>query len=134
MDFQWDMTKENWENYMRDHSLKDGKSNFSEDADMYGCCRVGKIKFDFQHTLDSFDWYPFVNMFVFDIDEGYGDVDGRPYACIDHNINVPIKARTFKEFKKKFETNVLFNLRADMRKYARGYRTESLENWMGKGE
>ena len=103
MQFEWDMTKGGWERYVLDHTLKNPNG-----AGFYGCCRVGKFKVDFQHTLDTSAWYPYVNVFLIDKDTGYGTTaTGRPYALLDTDISISLRPITFEGFKqnceKKFE-------------------------------
>lgn len=127
MTFAWDMTEENWKNYVSDHRSHN-LNNLSKNADVYGCCRVGKLKTDFQHTLDPGDWYPYVNLFCLDVDDGYGDVDGRPYALFEHNIEVPIDAKSFDEFKAVFEIRFLAEIMNGFME-AGFSQTESTEAW-----
>jgi len=101
MKFEWDMTEKDWEQYVKEH-----KSHDERGEGFYGCCRVGKLKADFQHTLDTSAWYPYANVFLIDKDTGYGETGtGRPYDLLDSDVCIPIKSKTFEAFKQNFEKN-----------------------------
>ncbi len=98
----WDMTEKDYQNYKNDH-----KTRNENGEGMYGCCRIGKLKVDFQHTLDKDSWYPYGLVFCLDRNDGYGDVDGRPYALLDGGPDINFRPKTFESFKKMIESSLL---------------------------
>ena len=120
LDFQWDMTEEDWKEYLRDHKTH------HEGEGIYGNCRFGKMIADFQHTYDESDWYPYANLFLLDKDTGYGETNsGRPYDYIGFYY-VPIRSKTFGSFKRNFEKYIA----KEISKYAEAYEsTASKEAW-----
>jgi len=123
--FEWDMTKGEWEDYVKDNESYSSK-NLSKSADVYGELRFGKLCIDFQHTLDETDWYPFINVFRIDEDGGYGYINGRPYNLVA-TIGVTsalIDSTSFEDFKKAVE-DYIWKLYPDERDNT----TEARESW-----
>lgn len=104
MEFIWNMGKENWENLVSDNRRKNGVK-LSKDAGFYGNCYIGHLCADIQHTLDEYAWYIYVNVFGLGINDGYGEtLEGKiPYSLLDLDFKVPVRCKTFENFKKSFE-------------------------------
>ena len=104
MEFRWNMTEEDWKRLINHNALRKDSNVTFPTNDVYGNCYIGALCADIQHTLDIDDWYPFVNLFVLGIDDGYGELeDGTPYSLWNGSPRVPIRSKTFESFKKNFE-------------------------------
>lgn len=107
MNFKWEMTEENWRNYMHDNNLlEDETGEPSKDwkEGIYGQCFVGNLCAEFVHSLR----YAFVNVYAYGVDDEYSETaSGVPYALIDDKCYpvVPMQCVSFDDFKKAFEAS-----------------------------
>ena len=108
MEFIWNMSEKNWKNLIADNKKKGQKKpRFSKDANTYGQCKIGNLSAEFVHSLDE-DWLVYTNLFILGVDSGYGYTEsGVPYSLANDSPAVPIRAKSFKAFKKRFETAFL---------------------------
>ena len=103
MKFKWDMTESEWKRMIDEHvNHKDNSNN------VYGNLYVGKLCIDFCHTKDESAWYLYVSVFEIGKDTGYGyTVEGNvPYDLLDNEIQIPVKCKTFDNFKREIEKRV----------------------------
>lgn len=100
MNFNWEMTKKDWEAYKNTVHTRD----INKVDDWYGRVTVGAICCDFQHTMDTSAWYAFSNIFYKDENASYGETEnGIHYNLHNDSPAIPMKCRSFESFKKKYE-------------------------------
>lgn len=106
MNFEWDMTKREWKRYKTDCGSKRRIIN-----DYYGKVLVGNLSIEFQLTDEN---KPFTNWFCLYRDTGYGYTEnGTPYDLLDDYFTVPIKCKSFDNFKKLCEKKICKLLNAN---------------------
>ena len=99
MKFEWDMTEKEWNRYKKDCHLKEWISD-----DYYGKVLVGNLSIEFQITDEN---KPFTNWFCLYKDSGYGYTEsGIPYDLLDDYFLVPIKCKSFDNFKEICEKRI----------------------------
>lgn len=117
MNFKWEMTEENWRNYMHDNNLlEDETGEPSKDwkEGIYGQCFIGNLCAEFVHSLDNSDWYAYTNVYALGIDDEYAATkSGVPYALLDDGPVVPMGCHSFDEFQQHFESNFIEYIEAN---------------------
>ena len=99
MEFEWDMTENEWKRYHNDCISTEYVSD-----DYYGKVLVGNLSIEFQITEENM---PYTNWFCLCKDTRYGYTEcGTPYDLFDDWIDVPIECNSFEDFKSLCEKQI----------------------------